>query len=99
LGDVEAKLLVDLDLVYTNFGDIVTYEGKPYQHKMAHDRQEMLYWLEQERRHTSISKNTAFALPPLMAPALVGTSIIMNGAGAGGGFASTAASAGGGIEY
>jgi hypothetical protein len=100
LADVEAKLMVDLNLIYTNFGDIVTFEGKPYQHKMVHDRQEMLYWLEQERRHTNISKNTAFALPPLMAPAVMGTAIVVNsaGPGPGGGFISAGGGGGGGSD-
>ena len=60
--------------MYSSYGDVVTFEGKPYRHKMAHDRQEMLYWLEQERRHTNIVKNAAFVLPPLVCAATVGGS-------------------------
>jgi hypothetical protein len=38
---------------------------------MAHDRQEMLYWLEQERRHSHFSQNHGIVLPPLVAPVSV----------------------------
>jgi len=76
LAVVEEALVIELEAVYNSYGDIVTFEGKPYRHKMAHDRQEMLYWLEQERRHTNIAKNAAFVLPPLVAPASVAAAAV-----------------------
>eukprot|EP00794_Sanderia_malayensis_P013709 gene13709-15137_t len=36
--------------------DTVTYEGRPYLDKLLHDKTEMLYWLQQERRATNIEK-------------------------------------------
>lgn len=66
---IEADLVAQLDSVYSDYGDIVTFEGKPYRHKMVHDKQEMLYWLSQERRHRNISLTYNTTLTPLEAPA------------------------------
>jgi len=66
---IEGVLVAQLDSVYADFGDIVTYEGKPYRHKMVHDKQEMLYWLGQERRHRNIQRTYNTTISALEPPA------------------------------
>ncbi|KAJ7365754.1 Coiled-coil domain-containing protein 87 [Desmophyllum pertusum] len=36
--------------VQRQFGDTVTFQGRPYLEKISIDRTEMFYWLQQERR-------------------------------------------------
>jgi len=42
--------------VQRQFGDTVTFQGRPYLEKMSRDRTEMFYWLQQERRQQVMDK-------------------------------------------
>nr|CAB3228753.1 coiled-coil domain-containing protein 87-like [Phallusia mammillata] len=44
-----------LQSVHAQFNDVITFGGRAYQDKMAWDKIEMLYWLQQERRCQMLS--------------------------------------------
>jgi hypothetical protein len=54
LDELEQKLSQLLRKLQSRYGDIVTYKGRPYREKMQHDRTELLYLLQQERRRAQL---------------------------------------------
>ncbi|KAB0362525.1 hypothetical protein FD754_006681 [Muntiacus muntjak] len=50
LSTVEASLVPLLEEIELVFGEPVTFKGQRYLDKMKHDKVEMLYWLQQQRR-------------------------------------------------
>lgn len=50
LSMVEAPLVPLLEEIELVFGEPVTFKGRRYLDKMKHDKVEMLYWLQQQRR-------------------------------------------------
>jgi hypothetical protein len=50
LDTLDRKLCQILRKLQSRFGDVVTYKGHPYHDKMQHDRTDLLYHLQQDRR-------------------------------------------------
>jgi hypothetical protein len=50
IDNLQLKLEPLLKNIEKIFGDIVTYNGRPYLEKMKYDRVEMLHYLTEERR-------------------------------------------------
>merc|ERR1712013_412172 len=59
IKELEEEIVPCLSSIKNAFGDVVTYQGRPYCHKIQTDRVEMLYWLQQERREQALSANVA----------------------------------------
>lgn len=51
ISAIEVRLKPLLDKIEKLYQDIVTYQGRPYRDKMACDRVEMLFWLQEERKN------------------------------------------------
>lgn len=56
LSKIESDVRTAVDDVQRQFGDTVTFQGRPYLEKMSVDRTEMFYWLQQERRQQVMDK-------------------------------------------
>ncbi|XP_042296235.1 coiled-coil domain-containing protein 87 [Sceloporus undulatus] len=70
LAQYDAELYLILTHIKEEFGDTVTFRGRPYPEKMQWDTVEMLYWLEQKRRVGFLKRqlrrrNQTWKLPPL----------------------------------
>lgn len=68
LDKVEVRVKKTVTAIYESFGDIVTFQGRPYLEKMTSDRTEMLYWLQQERRQNAFDmarKTVELKLPEI----------------------------------
>jgi len=50
LSQIESHVRKAVTNVHGQFGDTVTFQGRPYLEKISMDRTEMFYWLQQERR-------------------------------------------------
>ncbi|XP_020621129.1 coiled-coil domain-containing protein 87-like [Orbicella faveolata] len=50
LSKIESQVRRAVTNVHRQFGDTVTFQGRPYLEKISMDRTEMFYWLQQERR-------------------------------------------------
>ncbi|KAL9986945.1 hypothetical protein ACROYT_G001163 [Oculina patagonica] len=50
LSQIESQVRRAATDVHRQFGDTVTFQGRPYLEKISMDRTEMFYWLQQERR-------------------------------------------------
>lgn len=56
LSKIEIDVRKAVTDVQRQFGDTVTFQGRPYLEKMSLDRTEMFYWLQQERRQHVLDK-------------------------------------------
>ncbi|XP_071965051.1 coiled-coil domain-containing protein 87-like [Antedon mediterranea] len=57
LEELNKKAKKKLQFILKEFGDMVTFQGRPYLEKMKLDRTEMLYWLQQERRQHALERH------------------------------------------
>lgn len=53
------------------YQDIVTYQGRPYRDKMACDRVEMLFFLQEERKNKLLEHNSKLRNLPSLPESLV----------------------------
>lgn len=76
LTRIESRINKSVTDVQRHFGDIVTFQGRPYLEKINRDRTEMFYWLQQERRQHVMDRElvkmrevtlNAADLPPIQA--------------------------------
>ncbi|XP_058945036.2 coiled-coil domain-containing protein 87 isoform X1 [Pocillopora verrucosa] len=76
LTRIESQIKRSVTDVQRQFGDIVTFQGRPYLEKINLDRTEMFYWLQQERRQHTMDRElvkmrevtlNATDLPPIQA--------------------------------
>ncbi|XP_048371116.1 coiled-coil domain-containing protein 87 [Sphaerodactylus townsendi] len=70
LSSYNSELRAILNHIKKMFNDTVTFKGRPYLEKMEWDIVEMLYWLQQERRASSLKQAVQrgrgqWKLPPL----------------------------------
>ncbi|XP_043943839.1 coiled-coil domain-containing protein 87 isoform X2 [Protopterus annectens] len=71
ISTLEIKVLQVLQKIKERFQDTVTFQGRSYIEKMKWDKVEMLYWLQQKRRHLTVEQvieqreNIPLRLPPL----------------------------------
>ncbi|XP_054851602.1 coiled-coil domain-containing protein 87 [Eublepharis macularius] len=56
LSQYDSELCIILNHIKETFNDTVTFKGRPYLEKMEWDIVEMMYWLQQERRASSLKK-------------------------------------------
>ncbi|XP_033125153.1 coiled-coil domain-containing protein 87-like [Anneissia japonica] len=57
LEELDKKVKKKVQFVCKEFGDVITFQGRPYLEKMKLDRTEMLYWLQQERRQHALERH------------------------------------------
>ncbi|KAM7084278.1 coiled-coil domain-containing protein 87 [Molossus nigricans] len=73
---MEAPLVSLLEEVEFIFGEPVTFKGRRYLDKMKHDKVEMLYWLQQQRRVHHLVQAQKASHPSVMFRSLSGHSLI-----------------------
>ncbi|KAL4227253.1 Coiled-coil domain-containing protein 87 [Mactra antiquata] len=65
IDHVGEEIKQDLLSIKTQFKDVITYKGRPYQDKMKWDRIEMLHWLQEERKQNALQYESLMKNIPL----------------------------------
>ncbi|KAL8616651.1 hypothetical protein ACOMHN_031633 [Nucella lapillus] len=65
IESLDADIKMELDYIKSKFQDIVSFKGRPYEEKMKWDRTEMLYWLQEERKHNALRFETLMQQVPI----------------------------------